>query len=191
MLSSPLKSIALEATTQFTSRTHSRIGIGLLENGHSVSFPRFGLLKIQGCIHLVSFLAFNYQAHTFLSRLERYVTLKILKADVSRNSQERSIFLHLSRTDIHHPGKTHILQLLDQFEHKGPNGVHLCLVFPVMMSDGGAMTIRRKPRCSGYVREMSKQILLGLDYLHDQGLIHGGMYRGTTCPELHAQNNRY
>lgn len=54
--------------------------------------------------------------------------------------------------------------------------MHLCLVFPVMMSDGDAMTDRGKPRWSGYVREVSRQILLGLDYLHCQGLIHGGSH---------------
>ncbi|KAL4951422.1 serine protein kinase [Aspergillus filifer] len=86
------------------------------------------------------------------TRLERYVTLKILKAIASSNSRERS-----------HPGKKHVLRLLDQFEHEGPNGSHLCLVFSVMMSDGQAMTIREKPRYSGYVREISKQILLGLN----------------------------
>lgn len=157
----------------------STTGIGLLENGHLASFPQFGLPKIQGLYspHLVSYLARDYQTYSFLSpRLERYVTLKILKANISSNSRERSILLHLSKVDTHHPGKNHVLQLLDQFEHKGPNGLHLCLVFPVMMSDGQAMTIRGKPRYPGYVREISKQILLGLNYLHDQGLIHGGMY---------------
>lgn len=70
------------------------------------------------------------------------------------------------------------MQLLDHFEHKGPNGLHLCLVFPVMVSDGEAMTIREKPRYSGYIREVSLQILLGLDFLHDSGLIHGGISPG-------------
>jgi serine/threonine-protein kinase SRPK3 len=126
---------------------------------------------------LVSYFVRDYQPYTFpSSRLETYVTLKILKADVSSNSRELSILLHLSRPDIYHPGKSHVLQLLDHFEHKGPNGLHLCLVFPVMMSDGEAMTVRENPRYPGYVREISNQILLGLDYLHDQGLVHGGMY---------------
>ncbi|CAG8221777.1 unnamed protein product [Penicillium olsonii] len=175
MLSNLSKSIVLEATTQFTSRTLSTTGIGLLQSGHLVSFPQFGLPKIQGCIHVISF-ARDYQTYSFLyPRLGRYVTLKILKADISSNSRECSILLHLSKVDTYHPGKNHVLQLLDQFEHKGPNGLHLCLVFPVMMSDGQAMTIREKPRCPGYVREISKQILLGLDYLHDQGLVHGDL----------------
>lgn len=68
------------------------------------------------------------------------------------------------------------MQLLDHFEHEGPNGLHLCLVLPVMMSDGEAMTIRARPRYASYIREVSRQILLGLDFLHDRGLIHSGMY---------------
>lgn len=136
-------------------------------------------------LHLVCYFARDYQTYSFLSpRLERYVTLKILKANISSNSRERSILLHLSKVDSHHPGKNDVLQLLDQFEHKGPNGLHLCLVFPVMMSDGQAMTIRGKPRYPGYVREISKQILLGLNYIHDQGLIHGGMYLRDQMPKM-------
>ncbi|KAK0517241.1 hypothetical protein JMJ35_000396 [Cladonia borealis] len=28
-----------------------------------------------------------------------------------------------------HPGRKHVVSLLDSFEHKGPNGVHVCMVF--------------------------------------------------------------
>lgn len=104
------------------------------------------------------------------------MTLKILKADVSSDSRELSILLYLSKMDTNHLGRNNVLQLLDHFELRGPNGLHLCLVFPVMMSDGEAMTVREKPRHSDYVREISKQILRGLNFIHDQGLIHGGMY---------------
>ncbi|KAJ5975399.1 hypothetical protein N7481_009106 [Penicillium waksmanii] len=109
------------------------------------------------------------------TRLQKYVTLKILKANVSCGSQELSILLHLSKTSTDCPGRNNVLQLLDHFEHRGPNGLHLCLVFPVMISDGEAMTVRERPRYPDYVREISKQLLQGLNLIHDQGLIHGDL----------------
>jgi serine/threonine-protein kinase SRPK3 len=110
--------------------------------------------------------------------------LKIVKADISLRSRELSILLHLSESDTEHPGKGHVLQLLDHFEHQGPNGLHLCLVFPVMLSDGEVMTVRDRPRYSGYVREISKQILQGLEVIHSLGLIHGGTFLGYHMPNL-------
>lgn len=100
--------------------------------------------------------------------------LKILKADPSKDSKELPILLHLSNSSLEHPGKKHVLELLDYFEHNGPNGTHLCLVLPVMISDGEVMTVQENPRQANYVRAISKQILLGLDYLHKIGIIHGG-----------------
>ena len=151
------------------------------------AFGQFSTVWIAKDTRLYSYHLFSISPATIKltsPRLERYVTLKILKAEISSNSQEHSVLLHLSKADTHHPGKNHVLQLLDQFEHKGPNGLHLCLVFPVMMSDGQAMTIREKPRYPDYVREISNQILLGLSYLHDQGLIHGDMYLQYQMPEI-------
>ncbi|KZN94383.1 Protein kinase [Penicillium chrysogenum] len=77
-------------------------------------------------------------------RLQRDVTLKILKSADSEDSQELYILNELSHSITPHTGKEHVISLLDHFEHEGPNGLHLCLVFPIMMSDGEAMTIRGK-----------------------------------------------
>lgn len=112
------------------------------------------------------------------------MALKILKADVSRDSRELAILLHLSKNDMNCSRKNNVLQLLDYFEHSGPNGLHLCLVFPAMMSDGEAMTVREKPRHPEYVREISKQILQGLNFIHDQGFVHGGIYLGLLSPKV-------
>ncbi len=43
-----------------------------------------------------------------------------------------------------------------------------------MMSDGEAITVGENERQPPYVRAVSKQILLGLDFLHGLGIIHGG-----------------
>lgn len=74
-----------------------------------------------------------------------------------------------------HPGKRHVIELLDHFYHTGPNGTHLCLVFPVMISDGGALTISGNPQEAGYIRAISSQLLLGLDFIHQSGIVHCGM----------------
>lgn len=100
--------------------------------------------------------------------------MKILKADASKDNRELSTLLRLSSVDSGHPGKVHVLELLDYFEHHGPNGTHLCLVLPVMISDGEGMTVSGTLHPADYVRAVSKQILFGLDFLHKLGIIHCG-----------------
>ncbi|GAQ37554.1 serine protein kinase [Aspergillus niger] len=101
------------------------------------------------------------------------VVLKILKAEASLdNNKELSTFLTLSDFNRDHPGNKHVIELFDHFYIKGPNGTHLCLVFPAMTSDGAAMTISGSPREVGYIRAISRQLLLGLDFLHQSGIVH-------------------
>jgi serine/threonine-protein kinase SRPK3 len=102
------------------------------------------------------------------------VALKILKADASKDNKELSMLLHLSAQGLDHPGKGHVIELLDYFDHDGPNGTHLCLVLPAMISDGEAMTVTGKLHEVNYVRAISKQVLLGLDFLHTLGIVHCG-----------------
>ncbi|BCS12688.1 hypothetical protein ALUC_50734A [Aspergillus luchuensis] len=101
------------------------------------------------------------------------VVLKILKAEASQdNNRELSILLTLSDSNIDHPGKKQIVELLDHFYTKGPNGTHLCLVFPTTISDGAALTVSGSPREVSYIRAISRQLLLGLDFLHQSGIVH-------------------
>ena len=74
-----------------------------------------------------------------------------------------------------HPGRQHIVSLLDHFEHTGPNGDHICLVFEAL-GESVLSTIKRyeyRGLPVHIVKQITKQVLLGLDYLHREcGVIH-------------------
>lgn len=78
------------------------------------------------------------------TRSERYVTLKILKAEVSRDSNGVRILFRLAQSELKSPGWEHILKLLDYFEHEGLNGTHVCLVMPFMTADVQSQKCRFK-----------------------------------------------
>ena len=128
---------------------------------------------------------------------QQQIALKILKADESKNNKELSILLHLASSELGHPGKTHVIELLNQFYHTGPNGNHLCLVFPMMISDGMALTITEVPHQAEYVQNNSRQLLLGLDFLHQSGIVHCGESafhrpcRQSTADSIRSSTGKY
>jgi serine/threonine-protein kinase SRPK3 len=74
-----------------------------------------------------------------------------------------------------HPGRKHVVSLLDSFEHKGPNGTHVCMVFEVLGENLLGLIKRWNHRGipMPIVKQIVKQVLLGLDYLHREcGIIH-------------------
>ncbi|PYH36378.1 serine protein kinase [Aspergillus neoniger CBS 115656] len=110
-------------------------------------------------------LAYGQYSTVWLARDQlknsQQVVLKILKAEASQdNNRELSILLTLSDPNIDHPGKKQIVELLDHFYTKGPNGTHLSL------------TVSGSPRKVSYIRAISRQLLLGLDFLHQSGIVH-------------------
>ncbi|THH13710.1 hypothetical protein EW146_g6550, partial [Bondarzewia mesenterica] len=74
-----------------------------------------------------------------------------------------------------HPGRSHVISFLDHFRHKGPNGTHVCMVFEVLGENllGLIKRHQRKGVPQHLVKQIAKQILLGLDYMHRCcGVIH-------------------
>ncbi|KAL9605216.1 MAG: hypothetical protein Q9179_001576 [Wetmoreana sp. 5 TL-2023] len=45
---------------------------------------------------------------------------------------ERVILQYIGNMKTDHPGSKHIPKLFDHFQHTGPHGTHVCLVFQVM-----------------------------------------------------------
>ncbi|KAI9929454.1 hypothetical protein MW887_000926 [Aspergillus wentii] len=87
-----------------------------------------------------------------------FKALKVLSAECygeSNDIYEREILQHLRDADPSHLGYGYISTLLDSFEHDGPNGRHVCLVFDVMV-----------------MRRFTFQLLIALDYAHDCGVVH-------------------
>ncbi|KNZ73105.1 Protein kinase dsk1 [Termitomyces sp. J132] len=74
-----------------------------------------------------------------------------------------------------HPGRAHVISFLDHFRHKGPNGTHVCMVFEVLGENllGLIKRHQNKGVPMPLVRQIAKQVLLGLDYMHRCcGVIH-------------------
>jgi serine/threonine-protein kinase SRPK3 len=123
------------------------------------------------------------------NRKARHVALKINTADAS-NSKTPTFELNiLEKFSIHqesHPGTEHVLSLIDQFKHHGPNGEHVCLVFKAMGPDL-AKYRRLYPGLKVPVpvmKRISKQLLLALSFLHESNkVIHTGelIYSSYTC----------
>ncbi|KAI5955939.1 SKY1 [Candida jiufengensis] len=81
----------------------------------------------------------------------------------------------VTTSDIHHPGHQHVIQLLDTFTHKGPNGVHVVMVFEVLGENLLGLIRRYKHRGIPivFVKQIAKQLLSALDFLHRKcGVIH-------------------
>lgn len=74
-----------------------------------------------------------------------------------------------------HPGRSHVIGFLDHFKHKGPNGTHVCMVFEVLGENllGLIKRHQNKGVPIQLVKQIAKQVLFGLDYMHRCcGVIH-------------------
>ncbi|CAK9438151.1 uncharacterized protein LODBEIA_P24440 [Lodderomyces beijingensis] len=81
----------------------------------------------------------------------------------------------VTTSDVNHPGHQHVIQLLDTFTHKGPNGVHVVMVFEVLGENLLGLIRRYKHRGIPvvFVKQIAKQLLSALDFLHRScGVIH-------------------
>jgi len=135
----------------------------------------------EGRYEVVHKLGFGGYSTIWLARdrhLQRYVSLKIMIARYSSESNEAKILRLLAHgsSESTHPGQRFIPRLLDDFTVDGPNGRHLCLV-----QEFAACSITAAKEWSSNnmfpvetARSIAAQLILGLAYLHSRGVCHGG-----------------
>ena len=69
------------------------------------------------------------------------------------------------------------MPMLDHFQLDGPNGTHDCLVLELLgpsVPDLLDAHFRGERLPGKLAKKIAKQVLLGLDYLHQQKIGHGG-----------------
>ncbi|EPS38452.1 hypothetical protein H072_7793 [Dactylellina haptotyla CBS 200.50] len=108
----------------------------------------------------------------------RHVALKVVRSAAHYTEtalDEIKLLQKIVTAKPEHPGRQFVVSLLDSFEHKGPNGTHVCMVFEVLGEN--LLGLIKKWNHRGIpmqlVKQITKQVLLGLDYLHREcGIIH-------------------
>ncbi|KAL8968070.1 MAG: hypothetical protein Q9197_005072 [Variospora fuerteventurae] len=118
--------------------------------------------------------------NSFADELRRYVALKLTVSEISHLQHEVHVLNRLSHGIASHPGKKHIVQLLDRFEHEGPNGTHSCLVLellgPRVDVEAECHNNNRLPGSIAW--ETCKQTAQALEYMHANGIAHGDLHPG-------------
>ena len=126
---------------------------------------------------------------TYTYRDERYVVLKIGCADQSR-SEEVTISRYLASMQLDHGGRSHVRTVLRDFVHRGVNGHHSVLVFEPLGRSFADIIVNHerpnpesrfqnsKPWPLAFTRQIVKQLLMGLDFLHSAKVMHRDIQPG-------------
>ena len=98
-------------------------------------------------------------------RSSRFASASASAAEPTRDLEPTTVSL---TPPTPHPGAHAVVTLLDSFDHQGPHGTHVCMTFPVL-GDTLLDVIKRfdyRGAPLAFVKRMSRDVLLALDYLH-------------------------
>lgn len=89
---------------------------------------------------------------------------------------ERNILKHLRNGDKGEVGYDFICHLVDDFEHEGPNGTHVCLVFELMGETLASFGVWFPDHMIPYptMRKFTLQLICALGFAHERNVIHTG-----------------
>ncbi|GAA5899728.1 hypothetical protein JCM6882_005423 [Rhodosporidiobolus microsporus] len=130
---------------------------------------------------IVRKLGWGHFSTVWLARdkqVNKHVALKVVKSATHYTEtalDEIKLLQRVVESNPAHPGRRHVVSLLDHFTHRGPNGNHVCMVFEVLGENLLGLIKRYHHRGvpDHICKQISKQVLLGLDYIHREcGIIH-------------------
>ncbi|KAJ6009042.1 hypothetical protein N7522_004058 [Penicillium canescens] len=116
--------------------------------------------------------------HLKAGRKEIYVAVKISVAEKDHDGETRELQT-MKKLASHRPRLKHTLYMLDNFDLKGPNGHHNCLVYELLGPNIPDTIDAHFPngRLPGKLAKViAKQSLIGLDSLHQQNIGHGDLH---------------
>lgn len=175
------------------------IGYGVREEGDAVYYSVGGLHVVHvgevygGKYEVVRKLGFGQQCTVWLAKDSTYtllrklansffrtgkaVALKIIAASAGKTELEN--LLRIQNNTSQHPGRQHIPELLDHFQHQGSNGSHCCLVFELLGENLRTFARRlfSRNRLPPTLHKMiAKQLISALDFLHKECyFVHTGI----------------
>ncbi|TGZ82156.1 kinase domain-containing protein [Ascodesmis nigricans] len=142
---------------------------------------KVGELFKDGRYEVIRKLGWGHFSTVWLSKdkeKNRHVALKVVRSATHYTEtalDEIKLLNKIVKANPNHPGKAHVVQLLDHFEHAGPHGKHVCMVFEVLGENLLGLIKRYNHRGipMHLVKQITKQVLLGLEYMHREcGIIH-------------------
>ncbi|KAK1020259.1 serine/threonine protein kinase, CMGC, partial [Friedmanniomyces endolithicus] len=97
-----------------------------------------GELYKEGKYTIVRKLGWGHFSTVWLSKdnaTGKHVALKVVRSAAHYTEtalDEIKLLNKVVEANKDHPGRAHVVSLLDSFNHKGPHGMHVCMVFEVL-----------------------------------------------------------
>lgn len=104
----------------------------------------------------------------------KYVALKIIKADISEDDCPELVLSRLAGEIGEGECAEYLCFPFDRFTIDGPNGSHLCFVYPVLGPRVSYGVFRNFEDLHKILRRVCHGITAAIATLHDHGICHGG-----------------
>ncbi|EGX88041.1 protein kinase domain protein [Cordyceps militaris CM01] len=152
--------------------------------------------RLDGRYRILNKLGHGSYSTVWLARdetLQRLVAVKVCTADARpRESEILHILNNFSEADGSNVSGPRMLPtLLSTFRVDGPNGTHTCLVTEVTRCS--VVEAKRRstsaPLMLPVARAIAAQLILAVDYLHQNGFVHGDLHLGNVLLKLPRESH--